>query len=96
MVGTCSGGRIKTFLHLLDLSCWLERLYSQLVGFPLREAGRVPWGERAAAPVHPCPLWIGASTDASLSYSVSMRVSRHKLMRVVTCADVCHRHFLDE
>ena len=25
MLGTYSGSSIKTFLHLLDLSCWLER-----------------------------------------------------------------------
>lgn len=26
MLGTYSGSSIKTFLHLLDLSCWLERI----------------------------------------------------------------------
>lgn len=71
MLGTCSV--VAYFLVSSEpLLLAGENLCSQLADFPLGEAERIPWGERAAVPIHPHPLWIGGSIDASLGYSVSV------------------------
>lgn len=78
MLGTYSGSSIKPFLPSPGpLLLAGENLCSQLVDFPLGEAGGVPRGGRAAVPIHPRPLWIRASTDVSVSQQAQTDVSGH-------------------